>query len=363
MIFSLRKFFLILFFLPFCLFAQDDWNDDLELEVNHGLGFVLPEYQFVNLITEDYAYNYEFSIRKNTYGKDAWQQLYKYPAYGLRFVYSSLGNDEVLGKLWGIYLYFQITIANFNRFKIINQFGLGYSRVNRKYDIEDNYLNVAVGSYGNIHFNTRFAATYQITDYLKINTSLSLDHFSNGNTAEPNLGINYITWMSGLSYAIGKQTPKGIPGLMEKDGSFEQELLAAIGGKHSRALASTFYRTHSLSYEVRKQTFRALHLGLGADLFYDSSVEDQLEKDGKEFQPINRFQSGIHFSQTIVYNRFSLTFQEGIYLGLTEKVNNYFMYNRGIAKYKLTDKVTARIVMKSHLHILDYPEFGIGVIL
>ncbi|MEQ8908134.1 MAG: acyloxyacyl hydrolase [Vicingaceae bacterium] len=363
----MRIFLAILLFLA-CLFpslssGQNRSLDNLEIEVTHGLGFVLPEYQFVNLITEDFTYNYELSIRKNTYGKDGWQELYHYPSYGLRFIHSTLGNDEVLGKLWGVYPYFQFVVLNFNRFKIYNQFGLGYSRVNRKYDLEDNYLNVAVGSYGNIHFNTRFIANYQLFDRLNLNTSISFDHFSNGNTAEPNLGINYVSWMSGLSYAIGQQSEKKMPGIPEKDGYLEQEIVLSIGGKHSRALASTFYRTHSFSYEVRKQTFRALHLGLGADIFYDSSVKDQLEKDGKDFQPINRFQSGIHFSQTIVYNRFSLTFQEGIYLGLTEKVNNYFMYNRGIAKYKLTDKLTFRFVMKSHLYILDYPEFGLGLIL
>lgn len=362
--FLIKRFlFFLLPCFPIFLFSQESWHDNLEVETTYGPGFVLPEYQFINLITEDFTNNFELSVRKNTFGKDAWQQLYQYPAYGVRFLYSTLGNDNVLGKLWGVYPYFQITILDFNRFKLLNQFGLGYSRVNRKFDATENYLNVAVGSYGNIHFNTRFAVTYQLLDRLKLNTSLSFDHFSNGNTAEPNLGINYLSWMSGLSYSVGKQTPAKKPGLMEKNGDYEQELILAIGGKHSRALASTFYRTHSISYEVRKQTFRALHLGLGADLFYDSSVEDQLTKENKDFQSINRFQSGFHFSQTIVYNRFSLTFQEGIYLGLTEKVNNYFMYNRGIVKYKFTEKMTARIAMKSHLHILDYPEFGLGIIL
>ena len=359
-----KKCFFLLLFSSFSYYLHaQHWSDDLELEVNYGPGLILPEYRFFNLISRDYTKTYEFSIRKNTYGKDEWQQLYNYPSYGLRFVYSDLGNPNVLGEVWGIYPYFQVTILDFNRFKVYNQFGLGYSRVSKKFDLENNYLNVAIGSYGNMHFNTRFVASYELSPKVSVNTSLSLDHFSNGNTAEPNLGINYVSWLAGVSYTLGQKQDKIEPGLPIKDGYLEKELVFAIGGKHSRALSSNFYRTHSISYEVRKQSFRALHLGLGTDLFYDSSVKDQLEKEGKDYQPINQFQSGIHFSQTIVYNRFSLTFQEGIYLGLTEKVNSYFMYNRGIAKYKLTDQISVRFAMKSHLHILDYPEIGIGVIL
>ena len=77
-------------------------------------------------------------------------------------------------------------------------------------------------------------------------------------------------------------------------------------------------------------------------------------------KPSNSWQTGIHFSQSIVYNRFSITIQEGIYIGLKNHIYQKLMYNRGIVKYRITENFTLRLAMKSHLHILDYPEFGFG---
>lgn len=359
-------FFLMLLML-FCygshLKAQDKPSSSYEFGFQYGSGYILPEYQFFNLLTEGPTTNYEFQIQKNSIGRSAWERLYNYPSLGLRFTYSDLGNPDAFGQLWAIYPYFQIPVWRKGNFSIDHQSGIGYCRVNRKFDLEKNFMNVAVGSYGNIHYNTRFNFSYLLKDRYRIQSSISFDHFSNGNTAEPNLGINYVSCLLGLSYVVGGNAQRMEGELPEKDEKIEKELIYAIGGKHSRALASTYYFTSSLSFEMRKKFFRAFHLGAGADLFYDTSVEDQLLDRQESFSSLDRFQSGIHISQTIVYNKLSITFQEGVYLILKEKVEEYPIYSRGILKYRFTEKLSGRIVMKSHLHILDYPEIGIGWIL
>ena len=351
---------LTLLFISRSVSSQGSWTDDLEIGFNYGSGYVLPEYEFINLLTESPSQNYEFSILKSTHGKTAWERLYKYPGYGLRILYSDLGNPDALGQVWGVYPYFRIRVIDMGKLQLFNESGLGYSRVNRKFDLDENFMNVAVGSYSNIHFNSRFLLSCELSERISISTALSFDHFSNGNTAEPNLGINYLSWMGGLSYRIGDKSERIEGELMPKDRETERELVWSIGGKHSRALTSQYYFTSSLSFEWRKKFFRALHLGVGGDLFYDTSVEDQLEKNGKAYQSIDQFQCGIHISQTFVYDRFSLTIQEGIYLFLKEQVENYTMYNRAIIKYRINDQLTARVSMKSHVFILDYPEFGVG---
>jgi hypothetical protein len=73
------------------------------------------------------------------------------------------------------------------------------------------------------------------------------------------------------------------------------------------------------------------------------------------------FRSGVHISQELVYNRLSLILQEGVYLLLTDKVEKHVMYNRGIVRYRVSDDFFVHLAMKSHLHILDYPELGLGL--
>lgn len=341
-------------------FGQTKWSDGLEIEFNYGRGYILAEYQFINLVTEGPSQNFEISLHKTTFGENDWQIIYGYPSYGLRFHYGDLGSPDVLGENWALYPYFRIPIVNFERFKFSTEVGLGFSRVNKKFDLEDNYLNVAVGSYNNFHFNSRLNASYQVNDRFRLSSSLSFDHFSNANAAEPNLGINYLSWLGGICYAVGDQKEKIKRELATHQADIETELVFSIGGKHSRALTSKYYLTNALSFEIRKKYFRAFHLGIGADLFYDNSVEDQLEDQDKKFSPVDKLQSGIHLSQTIVYNRISIVLQEGIYLGFEEKVEGYRIYSRGIFKYRFTKHFTGRLTMKSHLHILDYPEIGIG---
>lgn len=137
-------------------------------------------------------------------------------------------------------------------------------------------------------------------------------------------------------------------------------MFASVGGKHSRALSSKYFFTSSLSYELSRAFFRKFHFGIGADLFYDSSVKNSLEKKEQLYRKSNSFQTGIHVTQTLVYNKLSLSLQQGVYLLLTEKVDNYPVYTRGLIQYKVSKRFLVRLSMKSHFHILDYPEVGFG---
>lgn len=343
------------------LVGQSRISENLSVESNYFHGFILPEYQFINFVVEDNSQSLEINLLKETTGKNTWEQVYGYPTYGLSFLYSTLGNDSILGKEFAITPFLRIPLLNKKNFGIFTQLGLGASYVTKKFDFEDNFLNVAVGSHFNFHFNTRVGFNYQLNEQLKINSGLSLDHFSNANTAEPNLGINYLSGFLGLSYRLQPPTSKITSEIPNNKAVTENELVLSVGGKHARSLSSKYYFTSSVSFEKRKSFWRALHLGIGADLFYDTSIEDQLTEENEEFKNFYNFQTGIHISQNIIYGRFSLTLQEGIYLGLTERIENYVMYNRGIFKYFVTENVSVRLTMKSHLHILDYPEIGLGI--
>ncbi len=352
--------FIPILILCFGLQAQNKFSDNLSLEGNYGIGYIMPEYQFINYVVEDYARNIELLLVKQTTGKTDWEQAYNYPKYGLRFYYADLGSPSTLGYAAGLYPYYNINLAEFNRFKVFHEAGLGVNYVSKKFDLNENFLNVAVGSNWNFHLNIRFGLNYEVNPKLSFNSAISLDHFSNANTQEPNLGINYLLWTNGFSYKLGTSSDRQVRELTPLNKIIEKELAINIGGKHTRELSSQYYLTNSLSYEIRKQYSRAFKLGVGADFFFDSSVKDQLEDEETSFKNSNYLQTGIHIAKSLVYSRLSFTLQTGIYLGFTEKVKNNTIYNRGIIKYQVSDLIAARLSMKSHLHILDYPELGIS---
>ncbi len=356
------KPFLILFCLFFKIqtYAQDSFTDNLNGMINFHSGYNLPEYSFISSITDDYIHSLDICFFKETVGEKKWEQLYNYPSYGISFFYSTLGNDEVFGRELSATYFSKMYFFSKNRFRLFNRTGIGLNYVNRKFDLQNNYLNVAVGSKINIHFNFRVGANYRLSDKLGVNTGLSFNHFSNANSAEPNLGINYLTGYGGLNYSLGKKGEKKIHELDAHKKENTSVFFASIGGKRGRALVSNYFFTSSFSYEFSRAFSRKFLFGFGTDLFYDSSVETSLRKFNRDYKKSDSFQTGIHISESIIFNKLTLSIQEGFYLLLNEQVEKYRIYSRGIAQYQVTDRFLMRIAMKSHIHILDYPELGFG---
>jgi hypothetical protein len=236
---------------------------------------------------------------------------------------------------------------------------LGYAT--KKFDLENNYQNVSVGSHLNVHFNFKLGTKFNLNKKICFNSGLSFTHYSNANMAEPNLGVNLVTAFAGLNYQIRPVPTRIQQTIAEHQRKHEFALIYAAGGKHTRALQSTIYFTSSFSFEYKHHTFRKVHFGGGLDLSYDSATETEMSAPGKSvYRPIYDYRTGFHFSQELVYDRFSFILQEGFYLGLIDRVANSPMYNRAILRWKFNEHILMHLSMRSHLHILDYPELGIG---
>jgi len=356
------NFFWVCFLLPLTLSAQERFTDGLCVTPNYHYGFVIPEYSNILYVVQQNIQMASLNISKKTTGKNYWQQLYNYPEYGLALFYTTLGNDQVNGREMGLYPYFQLNIISKSRFTLYNQTGVGISYVTRKFDLQNNYLDVAVGSHFNFHFNFKVGASYQVLKNVRLQAGLSFDHFSNGNLSEPNLGLNSLTVYSGIGYFLGRQVDRVKKELPPHKSDYHWEFIYSVGGKHPRSLNSNFYLTSSATFEFKWEPLRAIHFGVGADIFYDNST--QAEMSGANipgYKPEDNYRSGIHLSQEFVYSKLSLIIQEGLYMVLTDQVNHYSVYNRGVVRLRPTEHFFLQLAMKSHLNILDFPELGFGL--
>lgn len=349
-------------FQVFSGFSQDKFTDNLHLELTYQYGFTLPEYTFVSKVVNAPVQSIDIAIRKESTGSDAFEQLFKNPTKGLALYYTSLGNRDVLGRAVAVNYFFGVNFIQRSKFRLYNRMGIGLGYLSKVHSFEEpTIMNVAIGSHLNIHYNCRFGARFQIKDRFHADFGVSFDHFSNANTSEPNIGLNLLASYAGLSYRIGRfvELEKTVFDPHVKKWSFET--FASIGGKHPRSFSGNYYLTASTSTQAVYEIFRGYHLEAGLDLFFDGSVKDQLEDTGQEFEQSKSFQSGIHFTQFIVYKKFRFGIQQGIYIGLMEPINGKKLYNRGILQYYVSDQISIRLAMKSHLHILDYPEIGVGI--
>lgn len=341
--------------------AQSDFLKNSTLTANYHFGVAIPEYSFITHLVDKNVQSFTLDFAKQTNGKTDWERLYKHPEYGFSFYHTTFGNDEVLGKAFALNYFFKVNFISKERFKVYNQTGIGAGYITKKFHLEDNFKNVGIGSHVNVHFNCRVGTSYLLTKKFTANAGVSFDHFSNGNTGDPNLGLNNVALFAGVRYQVGELEKKNTDVLSPFVRSNNFEFVASAGAKQTRAIASDFFFTSSITGGINRAFFRGVHLGIGADVFYDESIKTQMESRGETHNSINDFQTGIHIAQEFKYNRFSLILQEGLYLGLTNKGIRKPMYNRGIVQFQLNKHILLRVAMKSHLHILDFPEVGIGI--
>ena len=343
------------------ILAQEKFTDNLSLTANYHQGVIIPEYTNIGYLVQEKVGSVSLNISKKTSGKTDWEQVYKYPEYGISVLYSTLGNEKVHGREIGLFPYFGLNIISRKKFTLYNQTGFGMGYITRKFDLKNNYLNIAVGSHLNFHVNFKFGASYEIAKKIRLHTGVSFDHFSNGNLSNPNLGLNFVTLYSGVGYLVGSATDRTKREMERYKRSHHYELIFSPGMKHPRVNSPKYYFTSSLTFEYKWKPFRAVHFGVGGDLFFDSSSKIEMgTANGTDFKKSDNFRSGIHVSQEFVYSRLSIIFQEGVYVVLTDHVNQNVMYNRGIVRFRPMDNFFVQISMKSHLNILDYPELGLG---
>jgi len=353
---------LSLFFLHVEASAQkkSPW-DNVSVSAHYHYGAILPEYSSFTYLTEDYTQSFDIQIEKSTRGKTFWQELYAYPSFGLSFYATTLGNDKIHGREFALFPYFKFPLISSERFSFSSIFGLGLGYVTKKYDPVDNPYNVVIGSMFNIHFQSNFMARYRISDKWSLDLGLAFAHFSNGNSAEPNIGINNLSLSSGLSYLIGKETKKAQFEIAHPDKSLFFEVGIAPGKKSTRALQSTNHFAMSISGDLWKPLTHAVSIGLGPDLFYDTSAETEIAQNADiEYSPRAEWSSGLHLSFALRYEQFRFILQAGAYIFLENLVIDKPIYNRAIFRYDIAEKLYIHFAMKSHLHILDYPEIGIG---
>lgn len=343
--------------------CQSHFTDDLKLTATYHYGYVLPEYSYFLYIVDAPIKSVGLSFSKATTGKNDWEKLYNYPEYGISLLYSTLGSDRVFGREIAIVPFFHLNMISRKHFNFFNETGIGLGYVTKHFDFENNYENIAVGSHLNLHFNLKFGVNYEAFKNVILNAGLSFDHFSNGNTQNPNIGINFVTAYSGVSYRLGNENPRQNADLSPFQKSWNYELIASVGAKRSRGvLESDLFYTSSFTFEAKWNIRRSLRLGAGADVFYDPSTKTEMEStNNSSYQSADDFRSGIHLSQEFVYSRLSLILQEGFYIGLTDQVNHKPVYNRGIVRMQVSKRSFVQLAMKSHLNILDYPELGFGM--
>ena len=180
--------------------------------------YVLPTHRFLSGANKhttpidrsvSYHLEYAFQNTRRDYAPTAWQGI------GMshhRFLYTALKPppspcdpsssgcywngyttdlSHELGNPTAFYLFQGAQIARIgSRFSLDYEWNFGLSFGWRPYDFVTNDFNKVIGSRVNAYLNANFYLNYFLTSAIDLSAGVSIAHFSNGNTAFPNAGLN-----------------------------------------------------------------------------------------------------------------------------------------------------------------------------
>lgn len=108
---------------------------------------------------------------------------------------------QSLGTPALLYVFQGSRLAGSSRGLSLNyEWNFGLSAGWDKYDEDKNPDNTAVGSHFNAYLNIGLMLRYRLSDHLVLNGGVEASHYSDGNSALPNSGVNMFGARIGLSY-------------------------------------------------------------------------------------------------------------------------------------------------------------------
>jgi hypothetical protein len=333
--------------------------DNLQISTQIGKGLLIAHRSSINSIVNDYPQHLSLEVSKTTFGRKSWHRLYNFPSLGLGYYRGTLGSDRILGNLNALYGFIEAPYYNERNITILYKFGFGSAYISKKYDIDKNIYNSAIGSHINVFVLLSFDAKinlYQRRLFLK--TGLGITHASNGKTQTPNLGLNMLDWHFSLSYYLGKRE-NPLKTNLPKRKKHTFVVIGAGGFKEFTEpnLGKYFAGNTTLEYEY--SVMNKSSWGVGIDGFYDGTIKRELELDNDPKPTQHALRLGMHLGFVYNYGKVGFVVQTGSYIAPYYK-DEFMFYSRFGLRAKLNKHILANLTLKTHYARADIIEFGLG---
>lgn len=325
------------------------------IELTPKAGFLMAHRGVMGHLPAQHALGGEISYFIQTNGCKDYQKTYNYPKVGLTLFGSTVGNNDLLGQVYGLYSFIDFPFAKSGRAEFSGRLGAGGSWITKVFDQELNPKDVAMST----HFNALICLGLKYRYYFgktHLVAGIDLTHCSNGSTKVPNLGINLPYLSLGVGYAFGTAEKNTAPcesvpqnWRLTAIGIFSVKEVFPTGGKK--------YLIYAFSL-VGKKIFGAKKgMEVGLDLIYKTSINAYKPQIHKSKESIA--QMGLYCGYVLPLDRLHFVLGMGMYIR-----DEYFpdsrLYHRLGMRYQVNNKLMINFTLKTHWAKADYVEYGIG---
>ena len=318
-------------------------------ETNLSYGRLLAHRTVMKNLIENNSYSLESTVNFNTNGSKLYERYYHYPSFGITINYTHSGNNEQIGSIISSYAFFTLPLnktKNAMRFKL----GLGVGWIEKIFDLETNFQNIAIGSHINTNIQIKFEKTINLKNLKQLKFALLLNHLSNGSFKTPNLGLNFIQLQTG--YLIGFfQNKIDTTRLVQlKNKPTQLVLYNSSAFKENQAPENKKYYINETTLQFSFRKGLKTSFFTGTDIIVNNSLIDFNK---------NKLQVGVFAGHIMHLDKLKIGVQLGSYL-FNRKDKSESIYNKLFCEYELHKKVFARLSLKSHWAKADFFSLGIG---
>jgi hypothetical protein len=321
-------------------------------------GFIVAHQPAMIHLQQKHVHGFELNWQKLPKDTVGWNNTYGFPWLGITYMNLDLGNPIELGKGHALLpsVYFPLTRKHPLSFMLRFSWGIGY--IQRPFNSEDNYKNLAIGSRLNSSVNTALLFRVPATSRLQVSGAISFTHFSNGATSLPNLGLNIPTIQAGLHYIAGNPVSRTRHPDPPKRGGVDYSISLVAGVKDIYPPEGKRYVPMNLSLNALKDVTVKSMVGFGTDIGIDKSMEPRLEEQDREgFK--STFRLGLHGTYGLHVGKVHGLFQVGSYLYNPLTLDGD-IYSRLAFRCYVSKKLFLSFNLKTHFAKADYFEGGLG---
>ena len=338
--------------------GQDSTMHKFSFEIKGGYSKILAHRGYVRPlgIARFLLVDAAFDVQTN--GIKDWHHHYKLPSYGISLMYCNFDNRKYLGNAVGLISHFNFKVVQKEHFSHYIKVGVGLGYIEKIFDQEHNFQQVAIGSHLNGCVNLQFNFKF-LQKGFAWNPYIGLTHFSNAAIKVPNLGVNILSFGIGVSMRSGKQRilkKDSVTNVCMHTNKMYYVTSLCYGVKTNLPELSKRYKEATIGVTAFKPFSYKSHWGVGADVFYDALQQEKLNK-GKGIKTIMKL--GIHSAYALNIDKFAIIAGLGFYIFDAAKYNTIF-YNRIGIRYHISNKFVIQSVILAHAARAHYLEAGIG---
>ena len=329
----------------------------------HG-SFIIAHTEKVNHLARTHPTGAELRLEWQTSGRHAWHTAWRFPKIGVSLAYFDFRNP-VLDRAFDVTPYASKFIYRSPRQQVHFRLGVGLGYFTNPFSVAENRKNTIVSSHFNAAIHFRFEYALRLSRHLDAEAALSLQHYSNGATSKPNLGINLPTATAGISWHAARWVPPPAPRrlapLPPDQRRWFVDLASSIGWRRWGVYDRKRYLVNGVHVQAGRRMNVKNNLVAGLDYFYDRSLLTQRVEDTSIIASptVDIRKVGLVIGHELLLGRLAFDWHLAAYLYQPYKSGTWYYERLGL-KYLFTPYFFGAVDLKAHRGSADVIEWKIG---